>query len=240
MTIEKIYSEILRALKSLGKTDTTGDSIRKSSMYTNDIATILYALKVDLEDDLRAEQSKKNGRKNYAAVKRFMKQCEKSAYKPFLAVAHEREGYFFINDKFRFYITVNKDGLAFAPENSNIESKFKDDIDRNYDIIKNFRTIGTSYKIPYSVAQLKAWKKSLDKSVKPVFSIGYKLPQQDIKDNKQCYAAINIDALITAMEITGSDVLLTDDKYRLAMENENGDRVGILCIAGTSPEFQKI
>ena len=43
-----------------------------------------------------------------------------------------------------------------------------------------------------------------------------------------------------AMEITGSDTLLTDDKYYMAMENENGDRVGIMCVKGKSPDFQKI
>jgi hypothetical protein len=51
---------------------------------------------------------------------------------------------------------------------------------------------------------------------------------------------VNIDYLIMAMEITGSDTLLTNDKYHMAMENADGDRVGMMCVRGTSPEFQKI
>ena len=51
---------------------------------------------------------------------------------------------------------------------------------------------------------------------------------------------MNIDYLILAMEITGSDTLLTDGKYHMAMENSDGDRVGMMCVRGMSPEFQKI
>jgi hypothetical protein len=51
---------------------------------------------------------------------------------------------------------------------------------------------------------------------------------------------VNVDYLILAMEITGSDMLLTNDKQQMAMENENGDRVGMMCVRGTSPEFQVI
>lgn len=84
---------------------------------------------------------------------------------------------------------------------------------------------------------MKAWKKSNGKQKIP-FSIGYALPPD--RDGEQYYAAVSVDYLILAMEITGSDTLLTDDKYHMAMENSDGDRVGMMCIRGTSPEFQVI
>ncbi|MDE7122040.1 MAG: hypothetical protein K2O42_07765, partial [Oscillospiraceae bacterium] len=175
---------------------------------------------------------------NYAAVKRFMKMCERKMHstKPALSVAHERNGKFFACTAYNFYISNSPDGLTFAPKEC--KEEYETGIDSLYDNIANhFDTSGTAYKIPYTVTQLKAWKKSLGKKTQP-FSIGYKLPVT--RNGEQHYAAVNVDYLILAMEITGSDTLLTDDKYHMAMENENGDRVGILCINGTSPDFQEI
>lgn len=251
MTTEKIYTEILKAISALGKTDAaefwnncikkenyTGDTIRNTSIFADDVATILYALKADIEEDMKKEQAKKNGRKNYAAVKRFMKMCERQvlgAVKPAYTVAHQREGRYFACNNIVFYISDSPDGLTFAPEER--KQEYETVTDKLYNYIAHFDTNGTAYKIPYTVAQLKAWKKTHGKQKIP-FSIGYALPV-DWK-GEQYYAAVNVDYLIIAMEITGSDTLLTDDKYSLAMENENGDRVGICCIEGKSPEFQKI
>lgn len=252
MTTEKIYAEILKAISALGKTDAaefwadylrkencTGDIIRNDSIiFDGDVATILYALKADLEEDMRAEQAKKNGKKNYAAVKRFMKMCEKemSAGKPSFSVAHQRGGKYFVCKSNAFYMSGNPDGLTFAPEER--KEEYEKDVDVLYDnIAYHFDTNGTAYKIPYTVAQLKAWKKTHGKQKIP-FSIGYALP--DGQYGEKFYAAVNVDYLITAMEITGSDTLLTDDKYHMAMENADGDRVGILCVKGKSPDFQEI
>lgn len=174
MTNQKIYVEVLTALSALGKTEATefwhnylrkenctGDALRNSSVYKGDVATILYALKTDLEEDLRAEQAKKNGRKNYAAVKRFMKMCERKMHstKPALSVAHERNGKFFACTAYNFYMSNSPDGLTFAPKEC--KEEYETGIDSLYDNIANhFDTNGTAYKIPYTVAQLKAWKKS--------------------------------------------------------------------------------
>lgn len=253
MTTEKIYTEILKAISALGKTDATefwsnylrkenctSDAIRNSStIFAGDVATILYALKLDIEEDMRVEQAKKNGKKNYSAVKRFMKMCENkmSVVKPNFSVAHQREGKYFACNGEAFYMSSSPDGLTFAPEERK-EEYYEKDIDNLYDnIAHHFDTNGTAYKIPYTVAQLKAWKKTNGKRRIP-FSIGYALPTG--RYGEQFYAAVNVDYLIMAMEITGSDTLLTDDKYYMAMENENGDRVGILCVKGKSPDFQEI
>lgn len=251
MTTANIYVEVLNALSALEKTEAaefwhdylrkenrTGNEIRNTSIFKGDVATILYALKVDLEEDLRAEYAKKNGRKNYSAVKRFMKMChDKYAQnKPSLSVAHEREGRYFACTAYTFYISDSKDGLTFAPPER--KEEYENGIDSLYDNIANqFDTNGTAYKIPYTVAQLKAWKKSNGK-LKIPFSVGYALPPD--RNGEQYYAAVNVDYLILAMEITGSDMLLTNDKQQMAMENENGDRVGMMCVRGTSPEFQVI
>ena len=251
MTKQEIYAEILTAISTLkdtkaaeywqnylSKENCTGKSVRKSVIFPEDTATILYALKLDLESDMHAEQAKLHGRKNYSAVKRFMTMCEKESqfFKPFFSVAHERNGQFFASTAYIFYLSNYPDGLIFAPENCPEESI--QEIDRLYDNIANhFDTNGTAYKIPYTIAQLKAWRKSTKKQRIP-FSLGYALPLT--RNGEQHYAAINVDFLILAMEITGSDVLQTDDKYHLAMENSNGDRVGMMCICGTEPEFQKI
>ena len=251
MTTSNIYVEVLNALSALEKTEAaefwhdylrkenrTGNEIRNTAIFKGDAATILYALKVDLEEDLRAEYAKKNGRKNYAAVKRFMKMChDKYAQnKPSISVAHERNGRYFACTAFNFYISDSKDGLTFAPPERREE--YENGIDSLYDNIANhFDTNGTAYKIPYTVAQLKAWKKTHGKQKIP-FSIGYPLPRS--RNGEQYYAAVNVDYLILAMEITGSDTLLTDDKSHMAMENENGDRVGMMCVQGKSPEFQVI
>lgn len=252
MTTEKIYAEILEVISALGKTDAaefwanylrkencTGDTIRNTStIFAGDVATILYALKADLEEDMRAEQAKKNGKKNYSAVKRFMKMCEKemSAGKPSFSVAHQREGKYFACNEVAFYMSSSPDDLTFAPEER--KEEYEKGVDVLYDNISHhFDTNGTAYKIPYTVAQLKAWKKTHGKQRIP-FSIGYALPVDRYEE--QFYAAVNVDYLIMAMEITGSDTLLTDDKYHMAMENENGDRVGIMCVKGETPDFQKI
>lgn len=252
MITEKIYVEVLKAISALGKTEATefwdnylrkenciGDTIRNTStIFAGDVATILYALKVDLEEYMRAEQAKKNGKNNYSAVKRFMKMCEKemSEVKPAFSVAHQREGKYFVCTKAAFYMSSNPDGLTFAPEER--KEEYEKGVDKLYDnIAYHFYTNGTAYKIPYTVAQLKTWKKTNGKRRIP-FSIGYALPTG--RYGEQFYAAVNVDYLIMAMEITGSDTLLTDDKYYMAMENENGDRVGIMCVKGKSPEFQKI
>lgn len=252
MVTEKIYAEILKAISALGKTDAadfwadylrkencTGDTIRNTfPIFVGDVATILYALKADLEEDMRVEQAKKNGKKNYSAVKRFMKMCEKemSAGKPSFSVAHQREGKYFACTGATFYMSSSPDGLTFAPEEC--KEDYEKDVDVLYDTISHhFDTNGTAYKIPYTVAQLKAWKKTHGKQKIP-FSIGYALPVGRYEE--QSYAAVDVDYLIIAMEITGSDTLLTDDKYHMAMENENGDRVGILCVKGKLPDFQEI
>lgn len=252
MTTEKIYAEILEAISALGKTaaadfwanylrkeNCTGDIIRNNStIFAGDVATILYALKADLEEDMKAEQAKKSGKKNYSAVKRFMKMCEKkmSEVKLAFSVAHEREGKYFVCDGQAFYMSSSPDGLIFAPEER--KEEYEKDVDSLYDNISyHFDTNGTAYKVPYTVAQLKAWKKTHGKQRIP-FSIGYALPAG--RYGEKFYAAVNVDYLIMAMEITGSDTLLTDDKYHMAMENENYDRVGILCVKGESPDFQKI
>ncbi len=251
MTKTEIYAEILTALSALGNTEAaeywqkclskenrTGKSIRKSLIFSNDVATVLYALKADLETDMLAEQAKKTRRKNYSAVKRFMKMCYDmyAVNKPSLSVAHERDGRFFACTAYIFYLSKHSDGLTFAPEEK--KDEYENGIDNLYDNIANhFDTNGTAYKIPYTIAQLKAWKKSNGKQKIP-FSVGYALPLT--KQGEQHYAAVNVDYLILAMEITGSDTLLTDDKYHMAMENPDGDRVGMMCVRGTSPEFQKI
>jgi hypothetical protein len=252
MVTEKIYAEILKAISALGKTDAaefwsnylrkencTGDAIRNTStIFAGDVATILYALKSDLEEDMRAEQAKKSGKKNYSAVKRFMKMCEKemSVVKPHFSVAHQRKGKYFACTGAAFYMSSSPDGLTFAPKER--KEEYATDIDKlYYNIAYHFDTNGTAYKIPYTVAQLKAWKKTHGKQRIP-FSIGYALPVG--RYDEQSYAAVNVDYLIMAMEITDSDTLLTDDKYHMAMENENGDRVGMLCVKGKSPDFQKI
>ncbi len=251
MTTLKIYEDVLMALYALQNTEAaeywhtylkkencTGSAVRKSSVYSNDAATILYALKLDLEEDLRTGQAKKNGRKNYSAVKRFMKMCQDkySQNKPILSVAHERDGRYFACTPYMFYLSNCKEGLTFAPKEK--KDEYENGIDNLYDNIANhFDTNGTAYKIPYTVAQLKAWKKTHGKQKIP-FSIGYALPPD--RDGEQYYAAVSVDYLILAMEITGSDTLLTDGKYHMAMENSDGDRVGIMCIRGTSPEFQVI
>ena len=251
MTKQEIYAEILTAISLLkdteaaeywqkcAKTDNlTGKLIRKSILFPDDIATALYALKIDLERDMQTEQARKNGRKNYAAVSRFMKKCHDQYLfsKPALSVAHERDGHFFLCTPYVFYLSKHSEGLIFAPEDR--KEELEKDIDGLYDNIANhFDTSGTAYKIPYTIPQLKAWKKSSGK-LKIPFSVGYALPPT--RQGEQHYAAININYLILAMEITGSDTLLTDDRYHLAMENADGDRVGIMCVHGTSPEFQKI
>ena len=251
MTKQEIYAEILTALsalkdteaaeywqKCLSKENHTGKSIRKSVIFSDDAATVLYALKTDLERDMQAEQARKNGRKNYAAVSRFMKKCHDRYLfsKPALSVAHERDGRFFLCTPYVFYLSNHSEGLIFAPDDR--KKELEKDIDGLYDNIANhFDTNGTAYKIPYTIAQLKAWKKSNGK-LKIPFSVGYALPLT--QQGEQHYAAVNIDYLIMAMEITGSDTLLTNDKYHLAMENADGDRVGMMCVRGTSPEFQKI
>ncbi len=251
MTKQEIYAEILTVISLLkdtkaaeywqkcAKTDNlTGKLIRKSILFSDDAATTLYALKIDLERDMQAEQARKNGRKNYAAVSRFMKKCHDQYLfsKPALSVAHEREGRFFLCTPYVFYLSEHSEGLIFAPEDK--KEELEKDIDGLYDNIANhFETNGTAYKIPYTIAQLKAWKKSNGRQKIP-FSVGYALPLT--KQGEQHYAAVNTDYLIMAMEITGSDTLLTDDKYHLAMENADGDRVGMMCVRGTSHEFQTI
>lgn len=251
MTKQEIYTEVLTAISTLqgskaseywqnylGKDNLTGKLIKKSVVFPDDVATVLYALKVDLERDLQAEQAKKHGRKNYSAVNRFMKICHDQCIfsKPALSVAHERDGRFFACTAYVFYLSKSPDGLEFAPQNR--KEELEEDIDKIYDnIINRFDTNGTAYKIPYTISQLKAWRKMNHKCKIP-FSIGYALPLTH--DNEQHYCAVNVDYLILAMEITGSDTLLTDDQYHLAMENADGDRVGMMCVRGTSPEFQKI
>ena len=151
-------------------------------------------------------------------------------------MAHERDGRFFLCTPYVFYLSNHSEGLIFAPDDR--KEELENDIDGLYDNIANhFDTNGTAYKIPYTIAQLKAWKKSNGR-LKIPFSVGYALPLT--QQGEQHYAAVNIDYLIMAMEITGSDTLLTDDRYHLAMENADGDRVGMMCVRGTSPEFQKI
>ena len=249
MKTEIIYGEVLNALKSLGKTEVseywrdylqkencTGTELRNGSIFGGETATILYALKLDLEEQLRLEQARKNGRKNYSAVKRLMKMCrETPENKPFFSFAHEFDGRFFACNLHCFYVSDSRDGLVFAsPEQ---EKVFELEAKKFYEnTVKKFDTYGQTYEIPYTVAQLKAWKKSQGKPKKP-FSIGYSLP---IYGNEQKYAAVDVDYLILAMEITGSNILQTNGEYKFAMENDSGDRFGMMCVNGTSPEFQVI
>ena len=189
MTKTEIYAEVLTALSALENTEAakywqsclskenrTGKSIRKSVVFSNDVATVLYALKIDLERDMQAEQAKKTGRKNYSAVSRFMKKCHDRYLfsKPALSVAHERDGRFFLCTPYVFYLSKHSEGLIFAPEDR--KEELEKDIDGLYDNIANhFDTNGTAYKIPYTIAQLKAWKKSNGR-LKIPFSVGYALP----------------------------------------------------------------
>ena len=249
MNATEVYSEVLNALESLDKNEVseywknylqrehcTGTELRNSAVFRGDTATILYALKLDLEEQLRSEQARKNGRKNYSAVKRFMKMCRENAEtKPFFGFAHEFDGRFFACNPYCFYVSDSRDGLLFATPQQ--EKFFELESKKFYEnTVKKFDTYGQTYEIPYTVSQLKAWKKSQGKIKKP-FSIGYSLP---IYGNEQKYAAVDVDCLILAMEITGSNILQTDGKYKFAMENDSGDRFGMMCVYGTSPEFQVI
>ena len=249
MNATEVYSEVLNALESLGENEVseywknylqrehcTGAELRNSAIFGDDTATILYALKLDLEEQLRSEQARKNGRKNYYAVKRLMKICRKNPEnKPFFSFAHEIDGRFFACNSYCFYVSDSRDGLVFAPPEQEKDFAFSA---KNfyYNTIVKFDTFGQTYEIPYTVAQLKAWKKSQGKPKKP-FSIGYSLP---IYGNEQKYAAVDVDYLILAMEITGSNILQTNGEYKFAMENDSGDRFGMMCVYGTSPEFQVI
>lgn len=250
MNISNIYTEVLTAINAVSKTEAaafwhdylykhnaTGNEIRNSSMFRGDIATILFALKADIEEELKKADSKKNGKTNFNAVKRFMKMCEKygSEHKEYCCFAYEREGHYFATNAYCFYVSNSPDGLTFLPEGS--EELYEDFGNNMYKNIVNFKTDGTTYEIPYTIAQLKAWKKAQGKNKKP-FSIGYPLPKYGKQE--QGYAAINVDYLIAAMEITGSNILLTNDKDHMAMENDRGDRVGIMVVYGKSPEFEKI
>lgn len=127
MNTTEIYSEVLNALRSLGENEVSeywknylqkehcsGARLRHSATFGGDTATILYALKLDLEEQLRLEQAKKDGRKNYSAVKRFMKMCRENAEtRPFFSFAHEFDGRFFACNPYCFYVSDSRDEWYF-------------------------------------------------------------------------------------------------------------------------------
>lgn len=252
MTTEKIYSQVLAILATMkedeavqcwdtmnSKQHLDGKILRSTNIFAGETGTLLYALKCDLEEDLQAEQAKKNGRKNFTAVKAIVKEASKNEFREVLQYgealqyAHEMpDGKFFIMTPYRFYVTAHKDGLIFAPA----EKEKEWDVDSYYKTICNLETNGKSIKIPYTVAQLKAWKKATNSKK---FALGYSVQS----NGKISYVGINTDFLIQAMQITGSDVLLTNDKYNLAMESADGDIVG-MCACREETEnfkdFQKI
>lgn len=241
MTTEKIYSQILAILATMkedevvqywntmnSKQHLDGNFLRSTNIFTDKTGTLLYALKCDLEEDLQAEQAKKNGRKNLSAVKAFMKKAREQNFKEILQYAHEIDGKFFVMSPYQFYITEHKEGLIFAPAKKEEEW----DVSSLYKTICNFRTDGKTVEIPYTVAQLKAWKKATNSKN---FALGY-----SVRSN---YVCVNTDFLIQAMQITGSGVLLTNNEYNLAMESADGDIVGMCaCREKTEifKEFQKI
>lgn len=245
MTTEKIYSQILAILATMkedeavqywdtmnSKQHLDGKILRSTNIFAGETGTLLYALKCDLEEDLQAKQAKKNGRKNLSAVKAFMKKAREQDFKEVLQYAHEIDGKFFVMTPYQFYITEHKEGLIFAPA----EKEEEWDVSSLYKTICNFKTDGKTVEIPYTVAQLKAWKKATNSKK---FALGYSVQS----NGKISYVGINTDFLIQAMQITGSDVLLTNDKYNLAMESADGDIVGMCaCREETEnfKEFQKI
>lgn len=251
MTTEKIYSIILDAMGKLTGEDKdaidcynslckaenmTAENVRNTSIYSQTAGTALFALKLELEEEIRKEAAKKSGRKNFAAVKRYMKKVEKDIRsKPALSVAHENDGKYWCTDGRSFYVSGNPDGLTFAPEGR--VKEYSVSADNYWKIISDFYIDKKEikYEIPYTVAQIKAWKKnSKDKP----FSLGHELKLK--VRGEIAYAGINADYLITAMEITGSNILYTDGNCHLAMFSDNGDMFGIMTVLGKSPVFQQI
>lgn len=253
MTTEKIYAQVLKALEALRtdgnsavalfdkiseKENLTAKSVENSSIFAGDAGTTLYALKLSLEEDLKEAQAKKNGKKNYAAVKRLMASCTKLAEsygKEFLKTAHKTsDGKFFCMSGYYFYLSNSSDGLTFAPFETD---EVKEKAEEMYGTIRNFETNGKTIEIPYTVAQLKAWKKQSKQNI--VFSLGeYRV---NAYTGEGSYIGINVDNLIMAMEITGSNIIQTNiEKGCLAMENSEGDRVGIMAVKTAIPKMPKI
>lgn len=252
MTTEKIYAQVLKALEALRadgnsavalfdkiseKENLTAKSVENSSIFAGDAGTTLYALKLSLEEDLKETQAKKNGKKNYAAVKRLMTSCTKleSYGREFFKTAHKTsDGKFFCMSGYYFYLSNSPDGLTFAPsETDEIKSKAEE----MYGTIRNFETNGKTIEIPYTAAQLKAWKKQSKQNI--VFSLGEY--RANAYTGEGSYIGINVDYLIMAMEITGSNIIQTNiEKGRLAMENSEGDRVGIMAVRTAIPKMPKI
>lgn len=250
MTTEKIYAQVLTALEAL-RTDgnsavaffdkcatrenLTPKAVENSACFGGDVGTVLYALKLGLEEDLRATQAKKNGKKNYSTVKRFMKSCENQS-REFLRTAHKTsDGKFFCATAYCFYVSNSPDGLTFAPTEPD---KIKEDAEKIYqNTIRAFITDGKTIEIPYTVAQLKAWKKQ---NPKKAFPLGEYFRHSRYMEGCD-YLGINVDYLISAMEITGANTIQTNiEKGFLAMENSDGDRVGMMAIYTNSPEMPKI
>lgn len=245
MTTEKIYSQILAILATMkedeavqywdtmnSKQHLDGKFLRSTNIFTGETGTLLYALKCDLEEDLQAEQAKKNGRKNLSAVKAFMKKAREQEFKEEIQYAHEIDGKFFVMTPYQFYITEHKEGLIFAPA----EKEEEWNVSSFYKTICNFKTDGKTIEIPYTVSQLKAWKKATKSEV---FALGYSYQVC----GETYYMCVKTDFLIQAMQITGSQTLLTDNNYNLAMENADGDRFGMCAIRRTTEnfkDFQKI
>ncbi|MDE6707185.1 MAG: hypothetical protein K2K06_04005 [Oscillospiraceae bacterium] len=175
--------------------------------------------------------------KKLQAIQCFMKMCKAEMQNKFpeFSVAHERDGKYFACASRIFYISPNPDGLELVP---NEQEENRSRIDWMYDTITNhFDTRGIAYKIPYTVAQLRALKKKSKK-----FFAGYRLSEisDEINDEQQRYAIVDIDYIILAMEITGSDILLTDDLCRMVMKNEDGDCVGMICSVGKQEIFHQV
>lgn len=252
MTTEKIYAQVLKALEALRtdgnsavalfdriseKENLTAKSVENSSIFVGDVGTTLYALKLSLEEDLKETQAKKNGKKNYAAVKRLMTSCAKLAEShggEFFKTAHKTsDGKFFCMSGYYFYLSNSPDGLTFAPSETD---KIKSKAEEMYGTIRNFDTNGKTIEIPYTVAQLKAWKKQSKQNI--VFSLGeYRANAYSAAS----YIGIDVDYLIMAMEITGSNIIQTNiEKGCLAMENSDGDKVGIMAAKTDIPRMPKI
>ncbi|MDE6708346.1 MAG: hypothetical protein K2K06_09975 [Oscillospiraceae bacterium] len=175
--------------------------------------------------------------KKLQAIQCFMKMCKAEMQNKFpeFSVAHERDGKYFACASRIFYISPSSDGLELVP---NEQEENNSRVDWMYDTITNhFDTRGIAYKIPYTVAQLRALKKKSKK-----FFVGYRLSEisDEINDEQQHYAIVDIDYLILAMEITGSDILLTDDLCRMVMKNEDGDCVGMICSVGKQEIFHQV
>lgn len=255
MNTQKIYENILEIMKALNgedkeavecfatlsKTDyLTSDNVRNSSIFNGTAGSLLYALKLDIEEDMRNENAKSKNMKNLAAIKKYAKECNKrNQMKPIWSYGWNTnyDNKYFMTDGYTFFVSNKPDGFILAPEKEYENNHVQAEGFYNRSLLDFINKVNCDddkkvIEIPYTIAQLKAYKKSLGKNKIP-FCLG-----TEWKFGK--YAGINIDYLIMGMDICKTNTCIVSNE-KIMFNNENtGEIFGVMAVLTNTSEFTRI